>query len=144
MFVVIEDGTVLAVPCNARGHAGNNNPDVIGVVRIILRDSREDVRSARIKLHQVARNTVGLLLESLVNLIQSLDAVRKAFQFQNNMGAITKAVLRNVRVQLFFGLLLEAGQHDPVRLIARRVVDAIKVADDVRMLLDHPLLVLVG
>ena len=61
-------------PCNTRCHAGNDDADVIGVVRIMLRDRCEDVRPARVKLHQVARNAVGLLLESLVNFIQSLDA----------------------------------------------------------------------
>ena len=61
-------------PCNTRCHAGNDDVDVIGIVRIILRDGREDIWSARVKLHQVARNAVDLLLESLFNLIQSLDA----------------------------------------------------------------------
>lgn len=41
-------------PCNTRCHAGNDDVDVIGIVRIILRDGREDVRSGGIQLHQVA------------------------------------------------------------------------------------------
>ena len=55
---------IVVVPeraCNTRCHAGNDDADVIGVVRIILRDSSEDIRPARVKLHQVARNAVDLL-----------------------------------------------------------------------------------
>ena len=94
---------------NARRHAGNDDADVIGIVRVILRDGGEDVGSGGIQLHQVAWD---------------------------------RRILRVLPVQSCLGLFLEARQHDPVRLVARRVVDALKVADDVGVLADHPLLVL--
>ena len=68
-------------PCNTRCHAGNDDADVLRVVGVILRDGREDIRPARVKLHQVAGSTVGLVLEGCVDLIKRCHAVFQAFLF---------------------------------------------------------------
>ena len=133
-------------PCNTRCHAGNDDADVIGIVRIILRDGGEDVGSGGIQLHQVAwdRRILRVLpVQSCFDLLESFNSVLQAVSFMRERWVDMRVIVVEL-LKVCLGLFLEARQHDAVRLVARRVVDALKVADDVGMLFDHPLLVVVG
>lgn len=134
-------------PCNTPCHAGNDDADVIGIVRIILRDGREDVRSGGIQLHQVAwdRRVLRVLsVQSFLDLFEGCNAVLQAISFRAQSWLDIRSIVIGELLKVSLGLFLKTRQHDPVRLVARRVVDALKVADDVGMLFDHPLLVVVG
>ena len=133
-------------PCNTRCHAGNDDADVIGIVRIILRDGGEDVGSGGIQLHQVAwdRRILRVLpVQSCFDLLESFNSVLQAVSFMRERWVDMRVIVVEL-LKVCLGLFLEARQHDAVRLVARRVVDALKVADDVGVFADHPLLVVVG
>ena len=132
-------------PCNTRCHAGNDDVDVIGIVRIILRDGREDVRSGGIQLHQVAwdRRILRVLsVQSFLDLFEGCNAVLQAISFRAQSWLDIRSIVIGELLKVSLGLFLKTRQHDPVRLVARRVVDALKVADDVGVFADHPLLIL--
>ena len=118
---------------NARRHAGNDDADVIGIVRIILRDGGEDVGSGGIQLHQVAgdRRILRVLpAQSCFDLLESFNSVLQAVSFMRERWVDMRVIVVEL-LKVCLGLFLEARQHDAVRLVARRVVDALKVADDV-------------
>ena len=118
---------------------------MIGIVRVILRDGGEDVGSGGIQLHQVAwdRRILRVLpVQSCFDLLESFNSVLQAVSFRAQSWLDIRSIVIVELLKVCLGLFLEARQHDPVRLVARRVVDALKVADDVGVLADHPLLVL--
>ena len=96
-------------PCNTRCHAGNDDVDVIGIVRIILRDGREDVRSGGIQLHQVAgdRRILRVLsVQSFLDLFEGCNAVLQAISFRAqswlDIRSIVIVELLKVSLGLFF------------------------------------------
>ncbi len=120
---------------------------MIGIIRIILGDGRENVWSGGIQLHQVAwdrRIFRVLSVQSFLDLFEGCNAVLQAISFRAQSWLDIRSIVIGELLKVSLGLFLKTRQHDPVRLVARRVVDALKVADDVGMLFDHPLLVVVG
>ena len=118
---------------------------MIGIVRIILRDGREDVRSGGIQLHQVPwdRRILRVLsVQSFLDLFEGCNAVLQAISFRAQSWLDIRSIVIGELLKVSLGLFLKTRQHDPVRLVARRVVDALKVADDVGVFADHPLLIL--
>jgi hypothetical protein len=120
---------------------------MVSLIGVILRDGREDVRSGGVQLHQVAwdRRILRVLsVQSFLDLLEGFDSVLQAISFRAQSWLDIRSIVIVELLKVSLGLFLKTRQHDAIRFVTRRVVDALKVADDVGVLVDHPLLVLVG
>ena len=120
----------------------DNHADMIGRVDVALSDGGEHPLARGLQTQELAWGPVSLRrglfpIERALNILQCLHALFDTFQFlalaARRMGTV--AVLETLKLLLFprGGVL----QVDAVRLVTRRSVDAVQVADLLGVGLDH-------